>query len=355
VNAITTDFAADHQAWQSLFSPSHPAARQLWCLCPESQVTTPHGPRQATSLRAGDDVLCGPSAPAKILHCAEIVLPHSAAQDRRSGWPLQMEQGAFAEGVPNLPLRLPSNALIVPNHFPPTQVAPLTNGATITRIAPDAMGTTWLALICEAAPGRPLTVNGLAILGSTLNPHHDIQQALQSLASPEQPTAPAFDLPPGTGHAALRSALADRALVLGHDRTSDAGIMLLAGDTLLEPHCTNDWCRFKLTPGHTAPPHQVTLMSRHAIQSEIIGNDEKRRLGVAVSRVEAGGRLIPLTHWALGTGWHEPEPGWRWTCGRADLLIPQSTTEIGFQIANILPAYNLPQSGDIPGLRAPPP
>jgi hypothetical protein len=47
---------------------------------------------------------------------------------------------------------------------------------------------------------------------------------------------------------------------------------------------------------------------------------DRRRLGVKIARLEAGGRDIPLDHPALVQGWHAPESDGRWTDGYA--IIP---------------------------------
>ena len=349
MNAFNTDFAAD-----ALDGPSLTALTgQVWCFDPQALVATPGGPREAARLCAGDVVFSAHGHRVKLLCSVEIVLRHHPAPDKRLGWPLLIRANAIGDLLPTCDMRLPAWTRILPERFPSAETAALANGATITRLPPTTAGLLWRVLVCEASAPHPLIANGLAILGTPLRPGDDIDIALHQFTAPLLPPTPPFDLPQGSGHADLRRSLADTALVLGHTRISDPGLLLLQGHRLIEPECDGAWCRFAFPHDRSAPPHRVTLLSRHAIPAEVIGNSEKRRLGVAVSRVDAGGREVALTHWALCAGWHEPEPGWRWTDGRAEVLVPPAAREIAFEIANILPAYNLPQTGDIPCLRTP--
>jgi hypothetical protein len=65
----------------------------------------------------------------------------------------------------------------------------------------------------------------------------------------------------------------------------------------------------------------VRLLSRSTVPAEINARDEDgRRLGVAVVRIVADGREIPLDSCAGLAGWHQTEPGLRWTDG--DALLP---------------------------------
>jgi type VI protein secretion system component Hcp len=63
------------------------------------------------------------------------------------------------------------------------------------------------------------------------------------------------------------------------------------------------------------------ISSRHAIPGLTTPDPrDRRRLGVKIARLEAGGRDIPLDHPALVQGWHAAEPDGRWTNGHA--VIP---------------------------------
>jgi hypothetical protein len=63
------------------------------------------------------------------------------------------------------------------------------------------------------------------------------------------------------------------------------------------------------------------ISSRHAVPGLVTPDPrDRRRLGVKIARLEAGGRDIPLDHPALVQGWHAAEPDGRWTDGHA--VIP---------------------------------
>jgi hypothetical protein len=61
-------------------------------------------------------------------------------------------------------------------------------------------------------------------------------------------------------------------------------------------------------------------------------NEDARRLGVAISGLWVDGRPVGLADGALASGWHDPEPGWRWTDGGASLALPDAA-ELSFEIA----------------------
>lgn len=344
MNAVTHNFAADHRLGAT-------QAGLLWCLDPNAMIATPTGQKAASSLRPGEEVLGANGAAGRVQCSTRIILHHDFGQDRRLAWPLQIQAGAFADSMPERTMRLPCNARVATGSVPLACIAQFANDASVTRLAPDAAGLPWQILVCETDPPPLLVANGLAIAGKNLMPYDDLDRALARLATPDIAPTPPFNLPSGSGQAGTRRAMADRALMLGHTQIGDPGLALRAGSRLVAPDCTGAWCRFTLTPNMTAPPHRVTLLSRHAVPAETIGNNEKRRLGVAVSRILANTRSIDLAHWALGAGWHDNEPGWRWTCGGADLLLPPGTRTLRIEIANILPFYPLPQRGDVPGLR----
>ena len=62
----------------------------------------------------------------------------------------------------------------------------------------------------------------------------------------------------------------------------------------------------------------ATLVSRHFVPAQMQpGAPDHRRLGLAVGAVAFDGVAIDLA--SLGASWHTPEPGMRWTDGRAQI------------------------------------
>jgi len=63
---------------------------------------------------------------------------------------------------------------------------------------------------------------------------------------------------------------------------------------------------------------QAVIVSRSMVPGQLLPDpSDRRRLGVKVAGLTAGGAAIPLDHPALGTGWHDLEADGRWTDGAA--------------------------------------
>ena len=123
---------------------------------------------------------------------------------------------------------------------------------------------------------------------------------------------------------AARSYLLDQAATLGHIRTRDPDLRLVAAGRVLRPEIRGRRLHYQVP----AAACGVWLVSRSAVPAEVQDDStDCRRLGVAVSRVVYGGEVIPLTDPRLGSGWHDVEyagddVAWRWTDGDAGLALP---------------------------------
>lgn len=65
----------------------------------------------------------------------------------------------------------------------------------------------------------------------------------------------------------------------------------------------------------------VWLLSRSYVPREITGWPDSRSLGLPISRVTVDGWDLPLDDDAFREGWHAVESGFRWTNGRAALML----------------------------------
>jgi collagen type I/II/III/V/XI/XXIV/XXVII alpha len=119
---------------------------------------------------------------------------------------------------------------------------------------------------------------------------------------------------------AARSWLLERAERLGHARTSEPALRLLAGNRVLQPRAMRGGYRFDLGAEATGA---VTLLSRSAVPAHMgDSSPDHRRLGVAVSGIALDGRSVPLGDARLrGRGWHDVETRWRWSDGSAELRV----------------------------------
>jgi hypothetical protein len=108
-----------------------------------------------------------------------------------------------------------------------------------------------------------------------------------------------------------------RAARLGHRRTRDPDLRILAGSRALPAELTGAHWQVILPFGVT----EVRLQSRIWVPAHMRADEtDTRALGVAIARLTFDGREVALDSPALATGWHPPEAGWRWTDGSA--IIP---------------------------------
>jgi hypothetical protein len=126
-------------------------------------------------------------------------------------------------------------------------------------------------------------------------------------------------LPLATEGAAVeeeRRRLTARAYVLGWRQTNDPGLRVLADGRPIVAMRSGQCWRVGLPPGACT----ALLLSRAGVPAEMVpGSTDCRRLGIALADVRLD--RVPVPNAAFGTGWHAPEPGWRWTDGAAELAL----------------------------------
>jgi hypothetical protein len=117
--------------------------------------------------------------------------------------------------------------------------------------------------------------------------------------------------------AAAHGEMLARAQALGWELSEDPALMLLAeGEPLA--FRKKDLLVWAMLPAGT---RTVQLASRSFVPAALAQADDHRKLGVAVASLRLSGTRLKRS--AFGTGWHAPEPGWRWTDGDAALFVPQ--------------------------------
>ncbi len=334
LNAINSKLSAAQTA--SWFGVAEIGHSRLWCLAPGTMLDTSRGPIAVQHLRHTDRLIDETGQTMLVRHLCSATIRHDPAHDRRRSHPVLIRPGAIGEGIPDRLLLLPAAARVNIPDFGFAEIADLANGVTILLAEANAAAKIWHGVVGDG--GSRLLIGGLSVEGAVMRLDDNEGAKLHAIADPPSDPAPAFELPAQARLAACRQTMADRALLAGHDRIADPGLLLRVGGDVVAPECSGPWCRFALPGGALA---RVTLLSRHAVPATLIGNDEKRRLGVAVCRIMAGRRPIPLAHWSLETGWHVPEGSWRWTDGAATLRLPPGAVELAFELANTLPAYPL--------------
>jgi hypothetical protein len=250
--------------------------------------------------------------------------------DQRGAWPIAILADAFAPGVPETDILLPPRQHVLLNDEP-IALADLVNGATILRR--KLADVTWTCLLL--GDDAPVRVAGLALV-PTPAPRGTVpdQHYLRAMAVPALPPA-SFDLPGGDSAPAWRETQTRRAGQLGHVGTTDPALSFELAGAIIYPGITGRMARFRL-PGSAG---QGVLRTRWATPQAFLGGSDQRKLGVAVARIAFGHRVTRLDHWSLRGGWHETEPGWRWTDGAAQILVPAGAHQMEVEIANTLRLY----------------
>jgi hypothetical protein len=243
--------------------------------------------------------------------------------------PVRVRGGAIGAGVPRADLLLPPEALLLFHDVPGGDGAPvlvpvsaLVNGTTIVH-APPVAALNWCALELDAHD--VVLADGLPV--ATVRP--------ESASVPgRRERRCARLLLPGAQLVALRARIAGTAepAVAGAEITSDfiddelRPLRLFAdgGEIAPEAEPGDGDYRFLLPEGTGA----VRLVSPPRASP---APRDTRKLGVAVMRVALDGTEIGLEGAELGRGFHPAEGNettrWRWTDGRAWLVLPHSTAE----------------------------
>ncbi|MCW8306620.1 Hint domain-containing protein [Acidiphilium sp. PA] len=279
------------------FSDRSVLAATLACFAAATRIATEAGPVAVEQLAIGDRVVLatGGSLPIVWIGHRVVDLAHHPAPDLVQ--PIRIEPGALADGIPARPLLVsPDHALFCAGHLIPAKA--LINGTTIRQI--ERASITYYhvelprhaVLLAEAAPAESYldTGNRTGFSNASgpvaLHPAFAQQRREQSGCAPFAEAGPVVE--------AVRTGILARACIV---TTADPGLAIrhTGGAAIIASRSA--------IPGHLTPDPR-----------------DRRRLGVKIASLSAGGTPIPLDHPALRHGWHDPEPDGRWTDG--DALVP---------------------------------
>jgi uncharacterized repeat protein (TIGR03803 family) len=305
---------------------------QVACYRRGTRIATPLGERAVETLAPGDLVLTesGEARPiAWVGHRRVDCRRHPRPWDV---WPVRVHAGAIGPRAPRCDLWLsPDHAVFIDGVLIPVRY--LINGATVVQETAARVSYWHVELDCHdvlLAEGLPCesyldTGNRAAFAngGGAAQLHPDFALRVWQ-AKGCAPLAVG-----GPRLLAAQQRLLARAGVLGHATTDDPGLRVLAAGRAVAADTHDRQWRVRL-PRAT---ERVRLLSRAWVPAQMrAGAADTRRLGVAVARIRLDGRAVDLGSEALATGWHAPEPGWRWTDGDA-ALAPAGARELAFDIA----------------------
>jgi hypothetical protein len=306
-------------------------------------LMTLRGEIPVEQVRVGDQALTlsGEGAPLKPVEgVAQLIVDLDAHPAADQAAPIRVLAGAIEDGMPIRDLVLsPGHAVALEDADGQRVLVPvlyLANGATILR-EPATGLVTYVQLGLDAHD--IVMADGMAAEGARHVPPASPTVVKLRPGLPASPSPP--DLSPlrpdaasapvlfGPQAASLHARLLARAESLGHARTNDPALVLLAGDVDVPPLQADGGEYVYLLPPRTST---VRLRSRTCIPMELdpAGGDP-RRLGVALACVLHDGIAMALDSLAFTEGFLPPEPGaaWRWTGGDAVLAlqpVAQETT-----------------------------
>jgi hypothetical protein len=309
------------------------------CFAAGTRILAARGEVPVEDLRPGDLVPALVSrrlAPVRWIGRRRIdLLAHPCASNVA---PVRVAAGAFGPDQPARDLLLsPEHAVLVGNVLVPIRY--LLNGVTVTQqIAPSV---TYFhveldahdVLLAEGLPAESYRDTGNRAAFENAPEPVMLTADFRSRAPGQGGCAPvAID---GPAVVAAHARLAARAEALGHVRTTDPALRVLADGRELSARIEDGHWRVDLPAGIGT----VWLASRSGMPAAFGLGGDGRRLGVALAALELDGAPPPQA--AFGSGWYDAEPGgWRWTDGGA-VLATNGASRLCFNVVLTLPYWEL--------------
>ena len=303
------------------------------CFVEGTRILTRHGEVPVEALKPGDDlvaVMAGQLLPVVWVGRREV---DCTAEDRPAEmWPFRVRAHAFGPGRPGRDLYLsPDHAVHVDGMLVPIRY--LENGATILRERRERV--TYFHV--ELARHDILLSEGLGSESylDTGNRDDFVRRRREHGQSEAEAQAAAQQVwaergcmklvTEGVALRTLRTKVAARAAALGHAASDDPGLSVVAQGTVHRGTFDGEAWHFTLP----ALARDARLVSSALVPAVLApGAQDRRCLGVPVTRLMTDGRIVPLHHPVLSRGWHMPEGTLRWTAGEAVLPACQRVSVV---------------------------
>ncbi len=295
------------------------------CFVEGTRILTRQGEVAVEALKPGDDVvavLAGRLLP--VIWVGRRTVDCTREDRPAEMWPFRLRAHACGPGRPHRDLFLsPDHAVHVDGMLVPVRY--LENGTTIARERRDSV--TYFHV--ELARHDIMLSEGLGSESylDTGNRDDFVRQRREPGQSMAEAEAAARQIwaehgcmplvTEGVRLRTVRTKLAARAAALGHAASDDPRLALRVGGIEHRGVFDGEAWHFTLDAEHD----DARLISTGFVPAVLAHGTarDRRCLGVAVTRLMADGRIVPLHHPALARGWHLPERDLRWTAGEAAL------------------------------------
>jgi hypothetical protein len=324
----------------------------LPCFAAGTWLAGPNGPVPVENVRAGDRLLTAAGHRARVVWAGQRTLECRRHLRPADVYPVRVSAGAFSEGVPARDVLLsPDHALFVEGSLIPVRY--LVNGTSVAQETASRITYCHVELaehdvvLAEGLPCESFLDTGnksaFAAHCEATMLHPDFARAVWA----EKGCAPLVLEGPALERA--RRHFLGRAAALGHRRTRQPGLRILAGNRPLPAELAGSRWQVALPEGVT----EVRLASRTWVPAHMRPREnDTRLLGVAVSRLTLDGRDVALDSPALAQGWHPAEPDWRWTDGDGVLPVARARV-LAFDLAMVGEYWATPSRDSVvPGLGA---
>jgi hypothetical protein len=302
------------------------------CFAAGTRIRTMRGDVAVEALQIGDCVLLAAGGTVPIIwighrhiDCHRHLRPHDVC-------PVRISAGAFGEGIPSCDLYLsPDHAVYVDNILIPVRY--LINGRTVAQEAIEEVTYYHVelpahnvifaeSLRCESyldTGNRSAFANG----GPAVAMHPDFARGVW------EANACADLVLSGERLAEVKQRLLDAAVSAGFVMTRDANLRIVVGGQVFPAAIKDETWHVHLPPGASS----AKLISRVWVPANMRPREyDTRSLGVAISQLWRDGRELSLDSPELISGWHAPEPEWRWTNGDACLSLG-GARHLAFRVA----------------------
>jgi hypothetical protein len=303
------------------------------CFAAGTRIATPAGPRAVETLGTGDRVRLAGGGQARIVWTGSRRIDCAAHPDPQAVWPVRIEAGALAHGLPMRDLRVsPDHALLIDGVL--IAARRLLNGMTIVQ-EPVAVVTyhhvelaRHAALLAEGVAAESFRDTGNRDWFDGASPARRCRSRVPCAPDADERAAEAI------WHRLAARALADGRRLRVERRVALAPVLLQTGQGIASRAVPAGAGRLMFPLRDDAGPSLLLRSAAYRPTDRRPWSDDRRRLGLPVRRLRAigpdGVRDIALDDPALGAGWHPPEGAadraWRWTDGHAALRVPVATT-----------------------------